>query len=81
MCLLFPLNPFQYIFWASGKKFRYWPETGYQSEKFETLSEALAKAKSEMANLVSEFDCLPMFPIWIIARGIDPTKAKVELTT
>ncbi|MFB2970374.1 hypothetical protein ACE1CD_15480 [Aerosakkonema sp. BLCC-F183] len=51
-------------FWVSGNGFRYWPETGYRSEVFDTLGKAIASAKLEVNNLVAEFGCLPMFPSW-----------------
>ena len=44
---------------------KYWAETGYQSNWYQTLAEAIAAAKSEIQNLVVEFGSLPLFPVWI----------------
>lgn len=46
-------------------RFWYWAETGYTSKGFEDLGKAIAAAKTEIADLVKEFGCLPMFPIWL----------------
>ena len=52
-------------FWRNSDGFMYWAETGYHSDRFSTLGEAIAAAKSEIQQLVAEFGSLPLFPVWI----------------